>query len=69
MSGSSPSIPPSIADRRTADAPRGEPAGSGRVEHTRPMVFSADETTDIGYESGTTVSPDDTAHGSRFVEV
>jgi hypothetical protein len=30
------------------------------------MVFSADETTDIGYESGTTVSLDDTAHGSRF---
>lgn len=24
---------------------------------TQPMVFSADETTDIGYESGTTVSP------------
>jgi arylsulfatase len=30
------------------------------------MVFSADETTDIGYESGTTVSPDYDAHGSRF---
>ena len=28
----------------------------GRVEATQPMVFSADETTDIGYESGTTVS-------------
>ena len=32
----------------------------------KPMVFSADETTDIGYESGTTVSPDYTAQGSRF---
>ena len=30
------------------------------------MVFSADETTDIGYESGTTVSPDYTAATSRF---
>ena len=30
------------------------------------MIFSADETTDIGYESGTTVSPDYTAHGSRL---
>jgi arylsulfatase len=30
------------------------------------MIFSADETTDIGYESGTTVTPDYTAHGSRF---
>jgi hypothetical protein len=30
------------------------------------MIFSADETTDIGYEFGTTVSPDYTADGSRF---
>jgi arylsulfatase len=44
----------------------GEPVGSGRVEATQPMVFSADETTDIGYESGTTVSADYTARGSRF---
>ena len=40
--------------------------GTGRVEMTQPMIFSADETTDIGYESGTTVSPDYTAHTSRF---
>jgi len=33
---------------------------------TQPMVFSADETTDIGHETGTTVSPDYTAQGSRF---
>jgi arylsulfatase len=44
----------------------GKPVGTGRVEHTQPMIFSADETTDIGYESGTTVSPDYTAHESRF---
>ncbi len=30
------------------------------------MVFPADETTDIGYESGTTVAPDYDAHSSRF---
>ena len=30
------------------------------------MIFSADETTDIGYESGTTVSADYTAATSRF---
>ena len=30
------------------------------------MIFSADETTDIGYESGTTVTADYTAHASRF---
>ena len=44
----------------------GNPVGAGRVEMTQPMVFSADETTDIGYESGTTVAPDYTAHTSRF---
>jgi arylsulfatase len=44
----------------------GTPVGAGRVENTQPMVFSADETTDIGYESGTTVTPDYTAQGSRF---
>ena len=44
----------------------GDPAGSGRVGATQPMVFSADETTDIGYESGTTVTSDYTAATSRF---
>jgi hypothetical protein len=41
-------------------------AGRGRVEATQPMIFSADETTDIGYESGTCVTPDYTAATSRF---
>jgi len=44
----------------------GTAAGAGRVEATQPIVFSADETTDIGYESGTTVTPDYTASTSRF---
>ena len=44
----------------------GDQVGSGRVGATQPMIFSADETTDIGYESGTTVTPDYTAHDSRF---
>ena len=44
----------------------GTPVGTGRVGATQPMIFSADETTDIGYESGTTVTADYTAHGSRF---
>ena len=30
------------------------------------MIFPADETTDIGYESGTTVRADYTPHTSRF---
>jgi arylsulfatase len=44
----------------------GGPVGKGRVGATQPMMFSADETTDIGYESGTTVTPDYTARTSRF---
>ena len=44
----------------------GSEVGTGRVEITQPMVFSADETTDIGYESGTTVSPAYTPDTSRF---
>jgi hypothetical protein len=44
----------------------GTAVGTGRVEATQPMIFSADETTDIGYESGTTVTSDYTARDSRF---
>jgi hypothetical protein len=44
----------------------GDAVGKGRVGATQAMIFSADETTDIGYESGTTVTPDYTARTSRF---
>ena len=44
----------------------GTAVGSGRVGATQPMVFSADETTDIGYESGTSVSSGYDARTSRF---
>ncbi|MAT04939.1 MAG: arylsulfatase [Acidimicrobiaceae bacterium] len=44
----------------------GEPIGTGRVEATHPMIFSADETTDIGHETGTTVSPAYTAATSKL---
>ncbi|PWC04301.1 arylsulfatase [Agromyces badenianii] len=44
----------------------GDAVGTGRVGATQPLVFSADETTDIGYESGTAVSPDYTPQSSRF---
>ena len=44
----------------------GEAVGTGRVGATQPLIFSADETTDIGYESGTPVSPDYTPQSSRF---
>jgi arylsulfatase len=44
----------------------GTAVGTGRVGATQPMIFSADETTDIGYESGTTVASDYTSRDSRF---
>jgi arylsulfatase A-like enzyme len=36
----------------------GEPVGEGRVEGTVPMLFSADETTDVGSDTATPVSDD-----------
>ena len=36
----------------------GEAVGTGRVESTQPLVFSADETTDIGEDYGMPVSAD-----------
>ncbi len=36
----------------------GSKVGEGRIEQTEPFVFSADETCDIGYESGSFVSTD-----------
>ena len=34
----------------------GNKVGEGQVPFTQPMIFSADETTDVGYESGSAVS-------------
>src|SRR5262245_14761432 len=36
----------------------GEQVGKGRVEQTEPLVFSADETLDIGGETGSPVTSD-----------
>jgi arylsulfatase len=44
----------------------GQSVGEGRVEHTQPMLFSADETADLGSDGGTTVSDDYTAETSAF---
>jgi arylsulfatase A-like enzyme len=44
----------------------GDAVGSGRVGATQPMIFSADETTDVGHESGTSVSQNYTRETSRF---
>ena len=44
----------------------GKKAGEGRVDHTEPFVFSADETCDIGDDFGTPVTDDYPARGARF---
>ena len=44
----------------------GEKSGEGRVEGTVPMVFSADETCDVGSDTASPVSDDYTSEGSRF---
>jgi len=44
----------------------GEPVGTGRVEATVPMVFSANETTDLGEDTGTSVSDDYAPGASSF---
>ena len=41
-------------------------AGEGRVDATEPMIFSADETTDVGTDGGTPVSDDYGPKDSRF---
>jgi arylsulfatase len=44
----------------------GDPVAEGRVEATVPMVFSADETTDVGSDSATPVSDDYSPKDSAF---
>ncbi len=43
----------------------GQPVGSGRIDLTQPLIFSADETTDVGDDYGMPVS-DDYAGASKF---
>jgi arylsulfatase A-like enzyme len=44
----------------------GEKVGEGRVDATQPMLFSADETTDVGSDSATPVSDDYGPRDSEF---
>jgi hypothetical protein len=44
----------------------GAKAGEGRVDATQPMLFSADETTDVGGDSATSVSDDYNPKTSAF---
>ncbi len=44
----------------------GQPTGDGRVNATVPMIYSGDETCDVGRDTGTPVSEDYTSENSRF---
>ncbi|HTI35842.1 MAG TPA: arylsulfatase, partial [Miltoncostaea sp.] len=44
----------------------GEKVGEGRVDGTEPMIFSGDETTDVGVDGGTPVSDDYGPKDSAF---
>ena len=44
----------------------GKSVGQGRIERTVPMAFSADETCDVGKETGSPVSPDYGPTGNEF---
>jgi arylsulfatase len=44
----------------------GKKVGEGRLEQTVPIMFSCDETTDVGRESGTPVTPDYDRRSSAF---
>ena len=44
----------------------GEKVGEGRVEGTQPLVFSPDETTEVGADHGTAVSDDYGSRGNEF---
>jgi arylsulfatase len=44
----------------------GAPAGGGRVDATVPMIYSGDETCDVGCDTGTPVSEDYSGDASRF---
>ena len=44
----------------------GNKVGEGRVPTTIPLIFSGDETTDVGYESASPVAEDYTMHTSKF---
>ena len=44
----------------------GAKCGEGRVDKTEPMLFSADETCDVGFEAGSPVTEDYGKRGNKF---
>jgi arylsulfatase len=47
----------------------GKAVGTGRVEQTEPMAFSADEACDVGSDTGSPASPDYGPTGNKFTGV
>ena len=47
----------------------GKAVGNGRLEHTIAMVFSGDETSDVGVKRGSPMKPGMTAAKSAFTGV
>jgi len=44
----------------------GQAVGTGRVDQTEPMAYSADEACDVGADSGSPTSPDYGPSGNKF---
>ena len=44
----------------------GQKVGEGRVDQTEPLIFSADETCDVGFEAGSPVTYDYPKQGTKF---
>ena len=44
----------------------GQKSSEGRVERTEPLVFSADETCDVGFQAGSPTTNDYDAHENKF---
>ncbi len=44
----------------------GQKVGEGRVDQTEPIIFSADETCDVGFEAGSPVTYDYPTKGGKF---
>ena len=44
----------------------GKKCGEGRVDKTEPMIFSADETCDVGFGAGSPVTYDYGTHDNEF---
>jgi arylsulfatase len=44
----------------------GAKCGEGRIERTEPLVFSADETCDVGFQAGSPTTDDYGERGTKF---